>query len=187
MYPPLSYLYKILDWHFHDRDHKPGESVGLFSVLPEEIAAQFPEGGKKGHDSSPSHVTICYLGNIPLIWEEKLVNVAEMVCAKFRPFTVRLGKPKTFINHKNETIYHSPVKGKKLFEFHDFLKRAYQLNGIPVDSKFPEYKPHVTIEYVSNGEARKFPNACPEGEWQIDHVWVWGAHEPYLVHIGKNR
>ncbi len=183
----MSHLWKILDWHFNDRDHKPGESVGLFSVLPQEIAAQFPAEGKEGHDNSPPHITVCYLGNVPLVWEHKLVTVAESVCEKFRPFTVRFGRPKIFVNQKDETIHHSPVKGKKLHEFHDCLKRAYQLNMIPVDSKYPEYKPHVTIEYVCEGDQRKYPEFCPQGEWQIDHVWIWGGFEPHLIHLGKRR
>ncbi len=187
MYPPLSSLYKILDWHFNDRDHPPGESLGVFSVLPEEISSQFPAEGKEGHDNSPPHVTVCYIGTVPLVWENKIVTVTEAICGKFRPFTVKLGKPKVFINHKNETIYHSPIKGNKLYEFHDELKRALQLNLIPVDTKHPDYKPHVTIEYVEEGNQRRFPEACPQGEWQMDSVWIWGGHEPHLIHIGKNK
>ena len=185
MFPPLSDLYKVLNWHYIDRDRQPGESVGIFSVLPKELADQFPP--KQGHDNSPPHVTICYIGDIPLIWENKVVAVVEAVCSKFRPFTVRLGSPKKLINPKGEEVFYSPVKSKKLYDFHDYLKQTLLLNQIPVDSKFPEYKPHVTIEYVEQGCERKFADICPTGEWQIDSVWLWGGAEPHIVHLGKHR
>lgn len=165
----------------NQRDHKPGESVGVFATLPPEVSNQFPN---KDEDSSPPHITVCYIGDIPLQFENKVEEVTKKVAAMFRPFKVKLGPPKEFINHKNQTIIHSPVKSKKLKELNRALRLFFLQSLIPVDNKHPEYKPHVTIEYV-NEDSEPIYDVVPQGEWIIDHLWVWGGTEPKLIILGK--
>jgi len=166
----LTSLYKTLKWHETQKDREANESVGLFIALPQEFAEQYPE---KSEDTSPPHITVLYLGDTPPQFEDSIIEVAKEVCENFKKFKIKIKKPKTFENHKNQTIYHSPIFSPKLHIFNKTLKRAFQLRQIPIDSKFPDYKPHITIEYVDQGEERKFEDVRPEGEFVVDGVWLW--------------
>ena len=183
--PDLSLIYKTIVWHNEQRDKKPGESVGIFAILPKNLAIQFPEDGRAGEDSSPVHVTVLYVGDVPFHLEEKIKNIAHSVCEKVKPFNVKLSKPKKFINDKQQTIVHSPVKSNKLNNFHDELKNAFRSKLISVDSKFPEFKPHVTIRYINPDDRNKYDDPKPEGEWMVESVWLWGMSEPFLIPLGK--
>jgi len=177
----LSNLYKTLKWHEHQRDKVPGESVGLFITLPSEIAEQYPTEGKEGQDSSPPHLTLLYIGDIPTQFEEKILEVVKQVCENFRKFKVKIKKPRKWINDKNQTIYHSPIASSKLVKLHDALKQAFDLNQIPYSKKYPDFKPHVTIEYVNEGEQPKFQNIKPEGEFIVEGIWIWRLNRALYV------
>jgi 2'-5' RNA ligase len=183
--PDLKQIYKVVNWHKTQRDHKPGESVGIFATIPEELANQFPSAGRLDHDSSPPHVTILYCGDLPLLFEEKMVEVVRKVCEQVKPFEVSFKRPDFFINAENEKIIHSPVKSKKLHDFNSVLKSSLLLNQVPVENKFPEYKPHVTIGYLKENEEDIYSSIVPVGKWTIDSVWIWGGREPYLIYLGK--
>jgi 2'-5' RNA ligase len=177
----LKSLYKTLSWHKADRDHPPGEKVGLFIQVPEHIACQFPP--KPGEDSSPPHITLLYIGNLPPSFEAKLDEVVGNVCENFKRFTVKLGSVKRFINDEQQKVYHSPVISKRLQVLHKTLLTEFQFGQLPYSTKYPEFKPHITIEYVNPGESPKFTDLCPEGSWEVDSVWVWGISEPKLYFL----
>ena len=182
--PNLKSIYQVLTWY--NTRQEPGKSVGIFSVLPSNIANQFPKEGKEKEDDSPPHITICYIGSLPLHYEDKLVEVLKQSCKNIKPFLVSLKKPKKFINNDNQIVLHSPVASKKLKNFHYFLKNELLRNLIPVDNKFPEFKPHVTISYCADkDELARYKNIIPEGEWMIDSVWIWGMKNPELIPLGK--
>lgn len=167
----LKSLYKTISWHKADRDHPTGEKVGLFIQVPEHIACQFPP--KPGEDSSPPHITLLYIGNLPASFEAKLDEVVENVCENFKRFTVSLGSVKKFINDEQQKVFHSPIKSKRLQVLHKTLITEFQFGQLPYSTKYPEFKPHITIEYVNAGENPKFADLCPEGSWEVDSVWVW--------------
>jgi len=180
--PDLKTIYQVINWHQSNREKPPGESVGLFAVLPKEIACQFPSIGKEGEDSSPAHVTVLYIGDMPRQFEKKLIKVVGSICEKIRPFKLRLGRPRKFVNDEGQIILHSPVKSNRLHKLNDLLKQELMNNQINVVNKFPEYKPHVTIAYCnSRKELKAFKDVHPEGEWMIDSLWVWGGAEPHLI------
>lgn len=179
----LRSLYKTLSWHNQDRDHPTGQKVGLFIQVPEDIAAQFPKEGKAGEDSSPPHITLLYIGNLPPMFEEKMLKVVENVCQSSRSFTVKLGKVQTFTNEDGQKIYHSPIISKPLQKLHEKLKIEFEYAQLPYSTKYPEFKPHITIEYVNVCEKPKFSHLCPQGSWEVDSVWAWGMAEPKLYFL----
>lgn len=181
--PDLKQIYQVVNYHQNQRDREPGESVGVFVTVPRHLADQFPV--KPGNDMSPAHITVLFCGDLPEMFEEKLVEIVRQICEQAKPFTVSLKDPDEFVNHKGETIIHSPIKSKKLHAFRDMIKGALLLNQIPVDNKHPEYKPHVTIRYLNPGEENTYNDPPPEGEWLVDHCWVWGGREPVLIYLGK--
>ena len=154
--------------------------------MPNEIDKQFPSEGRKGEDSSPSHITIIYVGELLPVLEKKLVKIVEQVCSRTKPFLVKLKKPRKFINKKGQIILHSPVKSSRLIKFNESLRVALMNNGIQIDDKFPEYKPHITIAYCdSKKELKQYKDIKPEGEWVIDSIWIWSTSQPYLIFLGK--
>jgi 2'-5' RNA ligase len=183
--PDLGLIYKVITWHESQREHGVGKEVGIFIPLPSDLAVQYPDEGREGEDSSPPHITLLYCGDIPPNFEEKLLETCQKVCACAKPFTVKIKKPKKFTNAEGQTIVHSPIKSNKLYKLHEKLKKEFLLNQIPVSHKFPEYKPHITIEYVNPSEKPKYSNSPPSGEWMVDSIWVWGMTSPQMIYLGK--
>ena len=178
-----SQVYKIVKWH--KTKEEPGKNVGIFVPLPEDIANQFPPEGKEGEDSSPAHVTVLYVGDLEdSEKQEELIDVVQKTASVLGSFEVNLGRVEEFVNDENQRVTHSPVEGKDLHKLHNIMKGVLKFMKISFSDKYPEYKPHVTIEYISKGEEERFGNVRPQGSWLIDHFWVWGADKPYMVKLG---
>lgn len=107
------------------------------------------------------------------MFEEKLIEVVQNVCENFRCFNVKIGKPKIFVNDEGQTIYHSPILSSKLQFLHAKLKSEFEFAQLPYSTKYSEFKPHITIEYVNQGEERRFSHICPQGSWEVNSVWIW--------------
>ncbi len=176
----LRQIYKVLDYSYNNSDRKIGQSICLVVVPPSEIAEQFPEGGREGEDASPHHITIAYFGEMPLESEPKIVSIIKSVCKKTVPFAIELGSVNKFSNSDAE-VYHSQIISEPLRVFRQVLKDRLSANGIEIDSKHPDYTPHMTIEYVHPGEERRFADIQPEGKWKVSSVWLWGYEEPHLL------
>ena len=182
--PDLTQIAKTLIYHARDNEHK-GE-VGIFAVVPTQIAKQFPIEGRQKEDSSPTHITILQLGSIVPVLEKKLLQVVNEVCEATKPFVVSLKRPRRFVNDKGQIILHSPVKSGRLVKFHDNLRTALLNAGIQVDNKFPIFKPHVSIAYCNNKKELKYYRQFrPEGEWIVNSIWIWSTRQPHLVFLGK--
>lgn len=182
--PDLSLIYKTMHWHQTNNSHA-GE-VGLFILLPSSEADKFPDAGREGHDESPPHITVVYIGHIMKELEGKLYKVVQSVCQRTNPFPVTYGKVDKFENAKGQKIYHTPVKSSKLLKFNEELKKELLKNQLPVDNKFPNYKPHITIEYVEPGQQPKFIEQNFNGGFTVDSVWIWGASNPQMIYLGHN-
>ena len=184
MMPNLRSIAQTIIYHARDNQHK-GE-VGIFAVVPTQIAKQFPAEGRQKEDSSPTHITILQLGSVVPAAEKKLLRVINEVCEATKPFLVSLKRPRKFVNDKGQIILHSPVKSGRLIRFHDNLRTALLNAGIQIDNKFPTFKPHVSIAYCNNKkELKQYKEIKPEGEWLIDNVWIWSTREPHLVFLGR--
>ena len=174
---------KILKWHKTTRGD-PGQHVGVFIPLPDELANQFPADGKAGEDSSPPHVTVLYVGDLEdLEDQEEFIDVVEEATNSLMPFEVSLGPVEEFKN-EGQRVTHSSVKGKDIHKLHKILVKALKSARIPFSDKHPVYSPHVTIEYVNDGEEEKYADKKPSGDWVVDHFWIWGTNEPHLVKLG---
>ena len=178
-FPDLKQLFKILTWHQTKSDNK---HVGIFLPLPEAISEQFPP---KPDDESPPHITVLYVGEMNPHFEEALREAVGSVCKKMKPFAAKLSGPKKFLNREGQSIKHSPITSQKLQRFNKALKIELYKNFVPFDNKYPEYKPHVTIEYINEGEKSKSRGLRPKGKWVVDHCWIFGTQEPYLIPFGK--
>jgi 2'-5' RNA ligase len=178
----LQQIYRVLDYSYNNKDRVPGKSVCLVIVPPTRIAQQFPEAGREGEDASPHHITVAYFGETPLEQESMLLNVINSVCKKTAPFPVKLAGIGKFSN-PDANVYHAKIESEELHNFRNILKDKLSENGIEVDAKYPDYTPHMTIEYVHSGEERRFESVNPEGEWQVNSFWLWGFQEPHLIQL----
>lgn len=176
----LRQVYDILTYAYGTKDRAPASSVCLVLVPPANIAMQFPSQGKEGEDSSPAHVTVAYLGTMPLASQEITAQILDMVCITQSPFVVSVGAIDVFHNDKQD-VYVSQIISPELHSFRARLQTALAMANIEIDAKHPEYKPHMTIEYVPKGGNRRFEHMQPSGQWLADSAWLWGFNEPYLL------
>ena len=184
MLPDLSQIAQTIIYHARDKTHK--DSVGIFAVVPTQIARQFPPEGRQAEDKSPVHCTILQLGSVVPGAEKKLLRIVNEVCEATKPFVVSLKRPRKFVNDKGQIILHSPVKSGRLVRFHDNLRTALLNGGISVDDKFPNFKAHITIAYCNNRkELKHFRQFKPQGEWMVSEIWLWGTSQPYLLLLGR--
>lgn len=162
------------------------QSVGLFLPLPERLARQYPPGGREGEDSSPPHVTFVYIGTVEDDRVDELEQVLRRVLQAVPPLELKLLPPRTFKNDSDQTILHSQVHCPGLREAHDAVKAALERRGFTVEA-YPDFKPHVTIEYIDPGEKPKFQYIAPTGRWRTDSVGFWVEERHKNLPLGYRK
>lgn len=176
----LEQIYRILDYSYNQRDRQVGESICLAICPPLSLAQQFPMEGKAGEDNSPPHVTVAYLGSMGADKEKLVSTVCEMVTEQTNPIHMKVGKLNKFLSDSHSVI-HSQIESQALHEYRDTLKAALGMAGVEIDSKHPDYKPHITLEYVGKDKDPKFSHLRPKGEWTAQNAWLWGFSQPYIL------
>ena len=166
-----------------------GKSVGFFLPVPDELAAQFPSLGKE--DTSPPHVTLLYVGEVPKAREKEFISVATEALAKQPgPVIATIGAPDFFVHpEENRRVWYSAVTfSKDVAELRDRLWLALEGAGFTVEDARPlAYTPHITLAYV-NGEAHEhsaWKGNVPGGAWSFDSVAVWGLTKDVEVFLGE--
>lgn len=162
------------------------EHVGLFIPLPERLARQYPPEGKEGEDSSPPHLTLVYIGDVPDDRIDELRSVLARIVQAIPPLELKLLPPTTFENKDGQTIVHSPVSGPLLKKAHDAIDTALKRRGFDVQG-YDEFKPHVTIEYVDEGEQPRFDYVRPTGQWIAESVGFWVEDDHRSLPFGRRR
>jgi len=158
-----------------------GSSVGLFIPLPRRLARKFPS--LHPEDSSPSHVTLMFLGEIKDPAEQKrLVQTLQKEMGSWwDDATATLGPMGIFENDGN-TIPHAKVDFDRDFRgLRSKLKVVLESAGFPVDSTHADYKPHVTMGYFPSGEWDQDKVRVPTGTWTFDCFEVWGLPKVYRI------
>ncbi len=165
---------------------EPGKSVGLFLPLPPELAKQYPAEGKAGEDDSDPHLTLLYIGDVSKDRWDELVQIVEDGLREVRPFELTLGPVDTFINHHDQTIFHSTIEGNAdLGEIHNNIRQKLLEADFDIKHAGRELKTHVTIEYVDLGEEPKFADIEPIGSWLVDEIEIWGLGNPHIINLNK--
>lgn len=112
--------------------------------IPEDILYT-EEGDRTFGREDYIHTTALYG-----LTEDSIDSVKEVVLG-VKPFELKLGQVEVFEHRDGYDVIH--VKVELTPELLDLRKRLEQL---PFKSDFPDYKPHVTIAYVKQGEGKKF-------------------------------
>lgn len=159
---------------------KKHSSAGIFILAPENIAKQFPSLGK--HDSSPTHLTLLFIGKVKKNQYELIENTIKGVLYDQEPFDVLLDNK---VSYFPATKYSDGCKVAKmkvisadLHKLHKALKKALKEAGVEIQDNFKGYNPHITIEYMIPPK-EKWGGEVPKGSFTIKEVEIWGC--------GKNR
>lgn len=160
-----------------------GSSAGIFLPLPKHLAKQFPSLAP--NDSSPSHVTFLYLGEVKGAKKQaKLVRVLREALQKvhWKNVSARLEGLDTF-EHPDQDVHHVKVDfNHDLAGLQRKLVAELKENGFECDLKFPKYSPHVTLAYVPSDTPYEGP--VPQGEWEVTEMEVWGLPKVHRLALG---
>jgi len=149
------------------------EECGVFIRLPPELAAQFPE---KSEDSSPPHVTLCFIGHVPRSRTADLATALREALAGIAPFELELDLYAEFQNPEGATIAHMVPRAvglwpERLAALHASIKSHVEARGVRVGHHPGPFRPHVTLAYVPAGQVYEGPK--PKGRWRVDGVELW--------------
>ena len=165
-----------------------GTSVGLFIPLPKRLAKKFPSLGE--NDTSPSHVTFLYIGDVKGEKEQKhLIDTLKKVHGKWWPEVTGTLDGLEHFNHpdKDRRVAHVKVDfDKDLAGMRHRVKQELEDGGITVGDSFPEYKPHVTLEYMPGIDSPDYEGDIPEGTWKFKGMEVWGLPKVHKIKFGPS-
>jgi len=173
---------KVASRYLAAKERKPWEEVGLFFPLPKHLAKQFPSLGE--NDTSPSHITFLYVGEIAPEEGDRFLEVLQNIHGKWWPeVTATLGKLAHFEHpDKDRRVAHVQVEfDKDLSGMKHRVRQELTDAGFVVQDSFPEYRPHVTLAYMDGADHPDYDGPIPEGSWDIHGVEVWGMPEKHMI------
>lgn len=184
---------KVLDFHLNKKladatSGKPegdGTGVGIFLPLPPYLAEQFPSLAPE--DSSPPHVTLLYIGNVPKEKEEAFLRVLAYISTDM-PNVVKgqLHQLDHFLHAaKDRAIAHMSVSfSHDLARFKYRILSALEDLGIEAQDNFPaNFNPHVTLAYLP-GVDTVWKGMIPSGTWEMNSMQIWGLSQLHEISFG---
>lgn len=161
--------------------------IGIFAVLPEKLAKQFPSLGK--HDNSKPHITVLYIGkNVKNSQHELLLQTIERTLKKWMPFVVGLDNKVSYFPASKHSdgckVAKMKIISDELKKLHKELKKSISDVGIKIDDHHPTYTPHTTLEYMPSPK-EKYDGNIPDGSWLVDSIEVWGCGDNKKIPLQK--
>jgi DNA topoisomerase IB/2'-5' RNA ligase len=162
-----------------------GSGVGFFIPLSADLASQY---GVKPEDTSPPHVTFLYVGKVASEQVPTLLRVAREVLQDTPPVFGVLNGVDSFVQEdKNQRVLYSRVVfSYDLKPLRDRLWAALTEAGFKVEQAFPNFTPHVTIEYRDGVNDAVLDSTHPSGSWDCRTIEVWGLPKKYAISLGKS-
>lgn len=160
-------------------EREPGKSVGVFLPVPADLG--FPQVGD--HDDDP-HVTVLYIGAVPDGQRELLVKKVQEVVGGHPPLQLRLDEAVSYFppseSSDGKRVAKLGVQCPALADLHAELWEQIEEAGIKVEHSFPDFKPHVTLDYIEPGTS--YAGEAPTGgSWITNAMEIWGWGEPIKV------
>lgn len=130
-----------------------------------------------------AHVTLFYLGErVPIDQLAKTVVATYSVTSKAKPFTVMTNRTTAFPPHPEHGTVPiiCPITSSDIHELHASLRAALDRAGVAYNKTFKEFRPHVTLGYVSDPLVYADHAAdmdIPLIEWGIADIVLWGGEE----------
>jgi 2'-5' RNA ligase len=121
------------------------------------------------------HVTVIFLGDdVPMQQLASAMVACHAVTSKTAPFTLTVSDISSFEPGGNGTPVIMPVQSPELMTLEQELKAEFDRAGIPYSTKWPEFKPHVTLSYVPGMKASG-PLPVPVS-WGAFDLTIYGAN-----------
>lgn len=130
--------------------------------------------------SSEMHVTILYLGkDLPIETVAQAMVAAFNVASQTNPFICGMKDVSSFPENPDDGIpIIFPVLSAGLHEFRALLLQELVKLKVPFSNKYPDYKPHVTASYVSDGSLTAYASPMPGPlTWTASEVIIWGGNK----------
>ena len=141
--------------------------------IPQDISRLFQEFDLDIERDPSNHITIFYFGDdLPISKILKMIPVIFDITNNMKPFTASASSYSFFDSDEMYPVI-CPVKSKELIDFRSELKRAFDKKKIKYDTKFPEYKPHITLGF-SNEKPEK-DKKFPKVEFTISQVALYAG------------
>lgn len=145
--------------------------------VPAQVSSKFLEltNEEKKTDHAEMHVTVFFLGKNTdrkqlLLAVEACSNVAE----KFQPFSVIGAMLSSFPenpDHKSGVPIIVRLISNDLMMLREHLRLEFKKLGVEYDTKFLDYKPHVTIAY---GSIQLNPKPIDPIKWENSKIVISG-------------
>lgn len=146
---------------------EPASELGIFIKLPNEIARLYPKLDK---DSSPPHITVLYVGDVKADKKHQVIKAIKEIASQYDPIDIWIDGLAYFTNPKKEEIAHSMVEAKGLAALSRDLWDEILRLGVKVENSFPDYTPHVTLQY---GKKRDYDGPTPSGNFKCTELEIW--------------
>ena len=132
--------------------------------------------GKKEPTSS-FHITMFYLGDeVSIEVLTKAIEVTFKITTETKPFTVRTSQLTSFPKGDDGTPIICRIESDALHDLRDKIREAYEAAEVEFSNKYPDYKPHVTLAYDTEGEEFA-EQRIPTVEWGAHELVLWGGDE----------
>jgi len=164
--------------------------VGLFIPLPAELAKQYPSLGVE--DSSPPHVTLLSVGEVPPQRMGEFVSIVKGVLDS-GPKNIRaaiVGVDSFVHPHAERTVFYTPIHFScDMGTVRDQIASALSDAGFEVDNSFPlAFNPHTTLEYRDGlVHEHGYGKPVPHGAWDVDEIQVWGGSKVHTFKVGSSQ
>jgi len=132
--------------------------------------------GKKEPTSS-FHITMFYLGDeVDIDALAQAIKVTFKITTETKPFTVRTSQITSFPKGDDGTPIICRVESDALHDLRDKIREAYEEAKVDFNNTYPDYKPHVTLAYDTEGEEFA-EQRIPTVEWGAHELVLWGGDE----------
>lgn len=158
--------------------------VGLFIRVPEHLAEMFPPAPPE--DTSPRHVTLLYVGEVPAEHEGLFLEVVRGVLEGWGPVDAAFDGLDYFIHpEKDRRVYYTRVKfDRDMGALRDRLSHMLGEFGFTIEDAHPlAYNAHATLDYV-DGLFSEYTGPVPSGDWQVTEIEVWGLPSEHAIFLG---
>lgn len=131
------------------------------------------------HSASDMHVTILYLGKgLPVTDVAKAMCAAYQVTSRTRPFACGLTEMSSFPGGDDGVPVICPVLSPDLHALQSAMKAEFDRLGVSYLDKYPDYSPHVTMSYVTDGSLESYGQGLPGPlAWTASELVIWGGDD----------
>lgn len=151
--------------------HVPAETARLMNSIKVPGVKQ---------SASDMHITIIYLGKDTSIETiASALTSIHKITSQTSPFLCGVKSVSSFPKNPDDGIpIILPVLSPRLHILREQLVNEFTSSGIEFNNKYPEYKPHVTMSYVTDDSMSKY-NSPMDGPltWTASQLFLWGGND----------